>query len=90
MSVFHRIDDIRSMPAPRFVSFALRLPAYKGVLRALFEAERAEEEAGNMPASARQSSRPSNDIRQNRVVPSDERTLTTDPAFVGFFEKKGA
>lgn len=33
MSVFHRVDDIYSMPGPRFFRLAARLPAYEGVMR---------------------------------------------------------
>ncbi len=43
MSAFHRIDDIYSMEAARFFRLATRLPAYKGVMRALMEAEVAAE-----------------------------------------------
>jgi hypothetical protein len=32
-SVFHRVDDIYSMPGPRFFRLAIRLPKYKGVLQ---------------------------------------------------------
>jgi len=38
-SVFHRVDDVSAMPARRFFSLAVRLVAYKGVLRARIEAE---------------------------------------------------
>lgn len=34
MSVFHRVDDIYSMPGPLFFSRAYRLPAYQGVMQA--------------------------------------------------------
>lgn len=33
MSVFHRVDDIRAMPAARFFQLAYRLDAYRGVMR---------------------------------------------------------
>lgn len=33
MSVFHRVDDPWSMPAPRFFSLASRLPVYGGAVR---------------------------------------------------------
>lgn len=35
MSVFHRIDDVDTMPAHRFWSFASRLPFYDGAVRAM-------------------------------------------------------
>lgn len=38
LSVFHRIDDMDSMPAPRFWSFATRLPFYDGAMRASIRA----------------------------------------------------
>lgn len=34
MSVFHRIDDIESMPGPKFLRFARRMTCYQGVLAA--------------------------------------------------------
>lgn len=39
LSAFHRIDNIWSMDGPRFFALAYRLPAYKGVMRALAERE---------------------------------------------------
>lgn len=39
MSAIHRVDDMYEMPALRFFSFADRLTAYKGVLRARAEVE---------------------------------------------------
>lgn len=33
MSVFHRIDDIYSMPGPKFFRLAWRLAAYQGCMR---------------------------------------------------------
>lgn len=34
MSALHRVDDIRRMPARRFFTFAERLAAYQGAVRA--------------------------------------------------------
>jgi hypothetical protein len=34
MSVFHRIEEVEKMPARRFFSFAVRLPAYSGAVAA--------------------------------------------------------
>lgn len=34
LSVFHRVDDYMTMPAPRFFSLVPRLSAYAGVLQA--------------------------------------------------------
>lgn len=39
LSVFHRIEDPWSMPGPKFFRFALRLPAYAGVMAARVAAE---------------------------------------------------
>lgn len=44
LSAFHRIDDIWTMNGPRFFAFAYRLPAYKGVMRALAEKQAMDEE----------------------------------------------
>ena len=93
MSAFHRIDDVRAMPAQRFINFALRLVAYKGIIRALAEAEQHEQsQSGTSRATASTTRRPAmgGDIRQNREVASDATTLMTDPAFAGMFEKGGA
>lgn len=38
MSVFHRVDDPWSMPAPRFFAFASRLPAYNGAVAIAYAA----------------------------------------------------
>lgn len=90
MSAFHRVDDIAAMPARRLVNLALRLAAYKGVIRALAEREQYEEQAGNLPAQARPASG-AGGMRQNRTVASDPETLRTEPAFAGQIEvKKGA
>jgi hypothetical protein len=43
-SVFHRIDDPWSMPGPKFFRFALRLPAYAGVMAARVMAEQEKPE----------------------------------------------
>ena len=39
MSVFHRVDDVYAMPAPRFFAFAYRIAAYDGMLARRIEAE---------------------------------------------------
>lgn len=38
-SVFHRVDDIWSMPAPRFFRMAWRIAAYDGMVARRIEAE---------------------------------------------------
>lgn len=42
LSAFHRIDEPRDLPAQRFIDLAVRLPAYRGIVRARIEAEEAE------------------------------------------------
>jgi hypothetical protein len=42
MSAIHRIDNMYDMPPQKFFRFALRLPAYQGVMRARIEAEEAK------------------------------------------------
>lgn len=86
MSVFHRIDDVRSMPARQFIDLALRLAAYKGVLRLIVEQEaRESENSPNAPLGARR------DGNGKRQVSSDRATLTSDPGLGGMFEvRKGA
>jgi hypothetical protein len=36
LSVFHRVDDANALTIPRFLTFAVRLSAYAGALRARF------------------------------------------------------
>jgi hypothetical protein len=50
MSVFHRVDDVDTMPAHRFWSFASRLPFYDGAVRAMARTALAPEPA--TPAQA--------------------------------------
>ena len=44
MSAFHRIDNIWAMNGPHFFALAYRLPAYKGVMRALAEHQMNEQQ----------------------------------------------
>lgn len=85
MSVFHRIDDARAMPAQRFIDLALRLPAYSGVMRRRLEklAMDEDEENGTAPSSTRGQGVNG----ENRYVPSDNLdTLANDPDFAGSIE----
>jgi len=43
-SAIHRIDDMLAMPAPKFFRLALRLPAYRGVMRAIVENDLRQEQ----------------------------------------------
>jgi hypothetical protein len=45
MSVFHRVDDYGSMPAPKFFARAARLPVYQGVLREVMAPEATDQPA---------------------------------------------
>ena len=85
MSVFHRIDDIRAMPAQRLIDFALRLFAYKGVVRALAEAEHYEQEYGSQ-ASSSSTTQAAASAGRNRVVASDSASLASE--FGGIIETK--
>lgn len=53
LSAFHRVDDIREMPARKFFLFANRCIAYKGALR--YTAEK-ESEDSKTTATGRQRS----------------------------------
>jgi hypothetical protein len=44
LSAIHRIDDMWAMEAGRFFRFAHRLPAYKGAMRAIAEAQAMEQQ----------------------------------------------
>lgn len=70
MSVFHRVDDPWSMPAPRFFAFATRLPAYDGALAIAYRA--ATEAKPTQPAAVPVAA-PSNviDIRQAALLAPD-------------------
>lgn len=50
MSVLHRVDDMWSMPAPKFFAFASRLPAYNGALAVAYSAAQ-QSELPQVPAS---------------------------------------
>ena len=43
-SVFHRVDDMLSLPASKFFRLAERLPAYEGIMRVRVEAEMRREQ----------------------------------------------
>jgi hypothetical protein len=85
MSVFHRIEDVRAMPAQRFIDLVLRLPAYRGVMRAVLEAAQLEEESEGR--SWPSSSSPAGRSDEVRHVPSDNlEALANDPDFAGQLE----
>lgn len=74
-SVFHRVDDVRAMPARRFIDQAFRLSAYQGLLGAL-----AAQEQEDGPSSA-----PRGD-RGPRRVESSPAVLTSDPVLADLGE----
>lgn len=88
MSVFHRVDDVEAMPARRFIDFALRLPAYKGVIRALAEDAARDEHEGRAPSAPATGSRAASSTA-GKTIASDLDTLRTDPAFAGMADLKG-
>jgi hypothetical protein len=82
MSAFHRIDDVRTMPALRFINFALRLVAYKGIVRALVEqAEHEKASVDQTPPASRGGS-----TSRDRAVESSPANLRHDPALAGLIE----
>jgi hypothetical protein len=59
MSVFHRIEEVEKMPARRFFSFAIRLPAYSGAVAARLSSVMAAREPAAPAASGAAASSPS-------------------------------
>lgn len=68
-SVFHRVDDVRTLPAQRFIDQAFRLSAYQGVIGALAADEQQE---GHGSPSTPAPTGP-------RAVESTPVALVTDP-----------
>jgi hypothetical protein len=66
LSVFHRVDDPRTIDGPRYFSLAVRLTAYAGVMAARAEKMRQDRENGphGAPSAA---GRPSSDSRPSHV-----------------------
>lgn len=85
MSVFHRVDDVRSLPAQLLVDRAVRLGAYRGMMRDRITAE--QYEAQETPSSSVGSTKHDN---TRRTVSSDAGTLATDPGLGGMFETRRA
>lgn len=84
MSAFHRIDDVRDMPAQRFIDFVLRLPSYRGVMRELILAMR---EDGDLPSTKHHpSASRGRDGQEVTRVPGDLGSIATAPAFEGLVE----
>ena len=96
-SALHRVDDMYSMPAPRFFRLACRMTAYAGVMQVRADALlRASEMTAAAPAEhpppapraapvvARE------DPNGPRVVPGDRSALAADPVFSSLIEIGGA
>ena len=73
LSAFHRIDDMWQMDAQTFYRLVVRLPAYRGALRA--EAERL--------ARQDERRREAQGLAGREVVPAPAGALATIPAFAG-------
>lgn len=67
--VFYRIDDIESLTGPRFLSLAMRVFAYQGVMAARAMAQQETTSGGNH--------RNGTEVRQ---VESSRAAITADPA----------
>lgn len=67
--VFYRVEDIESLTGPRFLSLALRVFAYQGVMAAL--------------AVAQQDNSTSRNGTEVRQVESNREAVLADPAFAG-------
>lgn len=67
--VFYRVECIESLTGPRFLSLALRVFAYQGVMAAL--------------AVAQQDNSTSRNGTEVRQVESNREAVLADPAFAG-------
>ena len=70
MSVFHRVDDIFRMAAHAFFSYAVRLPAYNGIIRRRIQAKADQEEAARRATSPVRSSQAATSTAPNQVPES--------------------
>jgi hypothetical protein len=70
-SVFHRIEDPWSMPGPKFFRYAVRLPAYAGVMAARVAVE--QEKSGTVQSGQSTSDR--------KVVPLSQVEATHPDLF---------
>ena len=72
MSVFHRIEEVESMPARRFFAFATRLPAYSGAVTARLAAAMAAEQKPAAAAGAPKAAAPAG---QQGVMPGTRAAI---------------
>ena len=78
MSAVHRISDAGEMEAAVFFMLCFRLPAYKGVMRAV-----AQQEADTSPAVRRASGRRSGGYERNSAQANNARTADHAPPATG-------
>lgn len=87
-SVFHRIDDITSLPGPVFYRMAARLFAYQGVMQARQMAARQDE--GDAPAPAPQQGpaprQMGRDSAGRDVIPATRAAVQSHPELAGIIE----
>jgi hypothetical protein len=83
MSVFHRVDDIWSMPAAKFFAFAWRLPHYRGVMRERVLAEQ-RDSSSRRPQQQRPATRQASPARQ-APPPATPAVVRSDPVLGGVF-----
>jgi hypothetical protein len=75
MSAIHRVDDVYSLPGPRFFRLAWRLAAYQGCMRDnTVIAARRQQQAESSPAP-----------QQARANPVIRSIVAGDPALKGIF-----
>lgn len=79
MSVFHRVDDFRVMPGPRFFALASRLSAYQGAMRARAEAALAEAASAGQPAAPPVRRLPASVTERPSNVPAVPAVIKADP-----------
>ena len=81
-SVFHRVDDVWSLPGPRFFRLAWRLAAYQGVMQARAVAEAEEREPAGRSFEYGQHSAAGGGRSWN---PGTVASIQSDPALQGIF-----
>jgi hypothetical protein len=87
LSVLHRIDDMDTMPAPRFWAYATRLVHYSGAVagQALLE-QRAAQPAGQPAAARRQAAEPEADFelwQHSPEIPAGANVVDSNFAVLG-------
>lgn len=83
-SVFHRIDDITTLPGPVFYRMAWRLPHYQGVMASRQMA--AQQDGDEAPAPRRQGPAPQRDQQDSGgrdIVPATKEAIQSHPELAG-------